>query len=149
MYEASVHDFNGGGCQTAVRGLVDEGVKAGAKAGVGRCGGLEYVVGTGEREPTHVGKLVCFLLKPVDTRIFAEMLCPVRCFSCGRVLADKYLYFDRKRNEKLAALKVNSASDKPFDARSVAVGDVLDKLGLTLYCCRSTLMTAVDLMDVI
>ena len=75
------------------------------------------------------------------------MLCPVRCFTCGRVLADKYLYFDRKRAERLVALKITTP--ELYDARSVAMGEVLDQLGLTLLCCRSTLLTTVDLTDVI
>lgn len=77
-----------------------------------------------------------------------KMLCPVRCFSCGRVLADKYLFFDRERTKKLAAIKAGTP-DQYHDARSVAMGDVLDALGLPLYCCRSALMTSVDLTDVI
>ncbi|MCS7131827.1 MAG: DNA-directed RNA polymerase subunit N [Hadesarchaea archaeon] len=54
---------------------------------------------------------------------------PIRCFTCGKLLGDKFGEFER-RVEK---------GEKP--AR------VLDDLGLMRYCCRSTMLTSVDLMD--
>ena len=78
------------------------------------------------------------------------MLIPVRCYSCGRVLADKWTYFEKKRAEKLAKAKAESVvHGTDAEVRDVAMGDVLDKLGLTLYCCRAAMMTNVSLMDVI
>jgi len=57
------------------------------------------------------------------------MIIPVRCFSCGKVVGDKW---------------------EPF-ARRVAGGeqakDVLDDLGLTRYCCRRMLLSHVELID--
>ena len=57
------------------------------------------------------------------------MIVPVRCFTCGRVLADKYYEF-RKRVE---------AGEDP--------GKVLDDLGVERYCCRRTLLSHVELID--
>jgi len=75
------------------------------------------------------------------------MLCPVRCFTCGRVLSDKCKYFDAKRAERLAKLK----ADRPgfHEDRDVAMGDVLDELGVDLPCCRVVLLTTVNLMSII
>lgn len=57
------------------------------------------------------------------------MIIPIRCFSCGKVIADKW---------------------EPF-ARRVSQGehpkDVLDDLGLTRYCCRRMLLSHVELID--
>ncbi|WP_297500424.1 DNA-directed RNA polymerase subunit N [Thermococcus sp.] len=57
------------------------------------------------------------------------MIVPVRCFTCGRVLADKYYEF-KKRVE---------AGEDP--------GKVLDDLGVERYCCRRTLLSHVELID--
>ncbi|MDI3474932.1 MAG: DNA-directed polymerase subunit [Thermococcaceae archaeon] len=57
------------------------------------------------------------------------MIVPVRCFTCGKVLADKYYEF-KKRVE---------AGEDP--------GKVLDDLGVERYCCRRTLLSHVELLD--
>ncbi len=54
------------------------------------------------------------------------MLIPVRCFTCGKLLADKYDDFQNR-------IKVG---EKP--------GKVLDSLGLERYCCRRMLLTTVE-----
>jgi DNA-directed RNA polymerase subunit N len=57
------------------------------------------------------------------------MIIPVRCFSCGKVVGDKW---------------------EPF-SRRVAAGEspqkVLDDLGLERYCCSRMLLSHVDLVD--
>jgi DNA-directed RNA polymerase subunit N len=57
------------------------------------------------------------------------MIVPIRCFSCGKVIGDKW---------------------EPF-ARRVADGehpkDVLDDLGVERYCCRRMLLSHVELID--
>lgn len=54
------------------------------------------------------------------------MLIPVRCFTCGNLIADK---FDDYQN------KVKSGEDP---------GKILDSLGITRYCCRRMLLTSVE-----
>ena len=54
------------------------------------------------------------------------MLVPVRCFSCGKMIADK---FDTFRND----VKAGKNPQK-----------VLDELGLERYCCRRMLLTTVE-----
>ena len=63
------------------------------------------------------------------------MMIPVRCFSCGKVVADKYYEF-KEEAEKIKHTK------KEGD-----IGKILDKLGLDRYCCRRTIFSHVDLMD--
>jgi DNA-directed RNA polymerase subunit N len=57
------------------------------------------------------------------------MIVPIRCFSCGKVIGDKW---------------------EPF-AKRVADGehpkDVLDDLGVERYCCRRMLLSHVELID--
>ena len=54
------------------------------------------------------------------------MLVPVRCFSCGKLIADK---FDTFQNDI-------KAGNEPQT--------VLDDLGLERYCCRRMLLTTVE-----
>jgi len=55
------------------------------------------------------------------------MIIPIRCFTCGKVIADKWEQF-------LEASRDRSESD------------ALDELGLTRYCCRRMILTHVDLI---
>jgi DNA-directed RNA polymerase subunit N (RpoN/RPB10) len=80
------------------------------------------------------------------------MLIPVRCFTCGKVLADKYDWYIRQ----VEALKSKPEPEKEkgkekeapyFDA--VMSGGILDKMGLSRYCCRRHMLATVDMMDTI
>jgi len=57
------------------------------------------------------------------------MMIPVRCFSCGQVIADKWEEFDKR---------VKNGED---------AGKVLDDLGIKRYCCRRMIISHVDLID--
>ena len=76
------------------------------------------------------------------------MLIPVKCFTCGKVLADKYRYYIREvEKEKLDKdLKVNKVIylDKT-NLDKTPEGNILDKLVLTKYCCRRHMLTHVDI----
>ncbi len=65
-----------------------------------------------------------------DKRVTGEeMLIPVRCFSCGKPIG--HLWEEYKE-------RVDKGEDKK---------KVIDQLGLHRYCCRSMLMSHVDLSD--
>lgn len=57
------------------------------------------------------------------------MIIPVRCFSCGKVIGDKW---------------------EPF-AKRIEAGersqDVLDDLGIERYCCRRMMLSHAELVD--
>ncbi len=55
---------------------------------------------------------------------------PVRCFSCGQVVGDKWEEF----NERVNVKKENP--DK-----------VLEDMGVKRYCCRRMLISHVELID--
>ncbi len=57
------------------------------------------------------------------------MIIPVRCFTCGKVVASAYETFVVRTR----------GGDPP--AR------VLDELGLTRYCCRGVILSNADLID--
>ena len=57
---------------------------------------------------------------------FGNVLVPVRCFTCGRLIADKYEDYQNKIK----------AGEEPVK--------VLDELGMDRYCCRRMLLTSVE-----
>jgi len=81
------------------------------------------------------------------------MLIPIRCFTCGAVLADKYDYYIEevhKLKEKKQAKPKTGAEEhdyRHFDP--VLTGPILDKLGLSRICCRRMMLGTEDMMDTI
>jgi len=76
------------------------------------------------------------------------MIIPVKCFSCGNVLANKYRWFlEQVRAKRLAK------GDNPEkviyltkdQVEKTIEGDVLDELRLTNICCRRHMLTHVDI----
>jgi DNA-directed RNA polymerase subunit N (RpoN/RPB10) len=75
------------------------------------------------------------------------MIIPVKCFTCGNVLADKYRFYLKevrklKVNEPIET--VNYLTETNLD-KSVE-GQVLDKMNLTKMCCRRHMLTHVDII---
>jgi DNA-directed RNA polymerase I, II, and III subunit RPABC5 len=67
--------------------------------------------------------------------------------NCGNVLADKWLYYQRKVKELRGTKK---AEPVYMDGKSVPDTPeirVLEELGLKRYCCRKHMLTHVDLID--
>ena len=76
------------------------------------------------------------------------MLIPVKCFTCGMVLADKYRYYQEEvRKIKLShSLNVEKVIYLTKDFKNkTPEGEVLDKLGLNKSCCRRHMLTHVDI----
>ena len=57
------------------------------------------------------------------------IIIPVRCFTCGKLIGDKWEEF---------AQRVKEGAD---------AGKVLDSLGVRRYCCRRMLLSHVDIID--
>ena len=75
------------------------------------------------------------------------MIIPVKCFTCGHVLADKYRYFqDEVRRIKIQqgqnTQNVVYLTKETID--KTPEGTVLDNLRLTNVCCRRHMLTHVD-----
>ena len=76
------------------------------------------------------------------------MIIPIKCFTCGMVLADKYrVYLDKVRQRKIAnGLKVDKVVYLTKEnVEKTAEGIVLDELGLNNPCCRRHMLTHVDI----
>ncbi|MCD6242899.1 DNA-directed RNA polymerase subunit N [Candidatus Bathyarchaeota archaeon] len=57
------------------------------------------------------------------------MIIPIRCFTCGKLIADKWEEF---------AERVKAGEDP---------GKVLDSMGIKRYCCRRMLLSHIDILD--
>ena len=57
------------------------------------------------------------------------MIIQVRCFTCGKVVSDKWEEFN---------YRVNSGEDSK---------KVLDSLGVTRYCCRRMILSHIEITD--
>ena len=77
------------------------------------------------------------------------MIIPIRCFTCSKIIADKYDYYHQEKN-KLEKNTIDSMDSKDLKFfNDIHTKEILDNLGLIRYCCRRSLMSAVDMMDVI
>ena len=74
------------------------------------------------------------------------MIIPIRCMTCGKVLADKWNYYveHTKKEEDNNIIEVNSKNVK-----KTKKGEVMDELGLKRYCCRRHILTHCDLVEII
>ena len=76
------------------------------------------------------------------------MIIPVKCFTCGNVLANKYrTYLEEVRKKKLAnGLNVDKVVYLSIEKKDkTPEGEVLDELGLHNVCCRRHMLTHVDI----
>ena len=76
------------------------------------------------------------------------MIIPVKCFTCGKVLADKYRYYEQEVR-KMKADKSMQVDDVIYLTKSnrdkTPEGEVLDKLQLNKMCCRRHVLTHVNI----
>lgn len=75
------------------------------------------------------------------------MLIPVRCFTCGTVLGDKYDYYLRE----IGSGKTPGSAPKvqyitPDTREKTIEGKTMDKLNLRKMCCRRHMLTHVNIL---
>ncbi|KAK2985385.1 hypothetical protein RJ640_029342 [Escallonia rubra] len=78
------------------------------------------------------------------------MIIPVRCFTCGKVIGNKWdTYLDLLQSDYTEGTVCFVASYRTRECRLNAdnIRDALDALQLVRYCCRRMLMTHVDLIE--
>ena len=76
------------------------------------------------------------------------MIIPIRCFTCGKVLADKWEYYEKcaKEIEKKNADK----DDQSMFANDKGQYDMLlEELQIKKICCRRHMLGHVDLINTI
>ena len=75
------------------------------------------------------------------------MIIPVKCFTCGKVIGNKYQFYLKE------VRKAKSSSDDfskvtyltQSNMEKTVEGKILDKMGLTKICCRRHMLTHVDI----
>jgi DNA-directed RNA polymerase subunit N (RpoN/RPB10) len=76
------------------------------------------------------------------------MIIPIKCFTCGKVLADKYRYYQGE--VRRLKLQKGTNLDKVVyltknNTEKTVEAEVLDQLGLIDMCCRRHMLTHVDI----
>ena len=78
------------------------------------------------------------------------MIVSVRCFTCGKVICDKWEAYARAERalgtEEGAVRTSTMAKDVPVCSPR---GLILDAIGITRMCCRRHFLSTVDLMDLL
>ncbi len=76
------------------------------------------------------------------------MIIPIKCFTCGKVLADKYRHYltevRRMKIEKGLDLE-NVIYMSKTNTQKTPEGLVMDDLGIKSQCCRRTFLCHVDI----
>jgi DNA-directed RNA polymerase subunit N len=87
------------------------------------------------------------------------MIIPVRCYTCGKLLADKYEYYKKELTRKKLAIKNDKSGNidpnkDPLmidisvdDVKETIAGELMDELGLDRICCRKVILTSIDIID--
>ena len=86
------------------------------------------------------------------------MIIPVRCFTCGNILADKELAYraivekgKREVGDDTKGLSfmynMEAMKGKTIDELKSVEGKALDRLGVVKMCCRRHMLTSVDCLE--
>jgi DNA-directed RNA polymerase subunit N (RpoN/RPB10) len=93
------------------------------------------------------------------------MIIPIRCYTCSKLLADKYEYYESELLRKKLAMKndeddlvdkmsnVNLNKDpliiniNASDIQKTIAGEIMDELGLIRICCRKVMLTSINIID--
>lgn len=76
------------------------------------------------------------------------MIIPIKCFTCGKVIADKYRYYvEEVRKKKLERdMDIHKVVYLTTEFRDkTPEGEVMDDLGLKKMCCRRHILSHVDI----
>ena len=77
------------------------------------------------------------------------MIIPVRCFTCGKVVGDKYLkYCELVQQYKTEQGEEPSDTIITVDSKNIektAEGKAMDTLQLKRYCCRRIMLSQIDI----
>jgi DNA-directed RNA polymerase I, II, and III subunit RPABC5 len=72
----------------------------------------------------------------------------VKCFTCGTVIGDTYLYYQKRVFDLKKERKINPEVIQYLDETRIdktVEGEVLDELKLTKLCCRRHMLTHVNI----
>jgi DNA-directed RNA polymerase I, II, and III subunit RPABC5 len=74
------------------------------------------------------------------------MIIPIRCMSCGNVIADKWAWYKREMAKRKGRPEERLTIDGMQIPQSVEL-ELMNRLGFKRPCCRKHFLTHVDLME--
>lgn len=86
------------------------------------------------------------------------MIIPIKCFTCGSLVSDKWSSFISETTERKNMSTENVSNDLDIEYINITddgsikksiEGDVLDELGVHKYCCRRMFLGNVHLISYI
>ena len=84
------------------------------------------------------------------------MIIPVRCFTCGSVLGDKWIPYITTVQEEKNKSNEEVNDDEPTttyidlkNPKKSVEGEVLDEMGIHKYCCRRMMISNVHMISYI
>lgn len=77
------------------------------------------------------------------------MIIPIRCFTCGKVIADKWNYYKKELEKEGVNKEETIINVSASTSKQTKEGKILDKLELKRYCCRRMMLSHVDMIDII
>jgi DNA-directed RNA polymerase subunit N (RpoN/RPB10) len=76
------------------------------------------------------------------------MIIPVRCYTCSKVIGNKFDYYKkrvvelkRKENEPNKPSVINMNVE---EVKKTVEGRILDDMGITRLCCRKIMLSHID-----
>lgn len=80
------------------------------------------------------------------------MITVILCMNCGKLLGDKWRYYQRRVKQLKQAMGMRENLETPYYMDGSKLPDtpeakVLDELGLKRICCRKHFLTQKDLME--
>lgn len=74
------------------------------------------------------------------------MIIPIKCFTCGTVIGDKYAYFIKevKQRKTRDNIKLDDTYLTVNNTTKTHAGHVMDELKLNKMCCRRHMLTHID-----
>lgn len=78
------------------------------------------------------------------------MIIPVKCFTCGTVIGNKYMFYVNEVAKQKMENDIDNKiqyldTETPGKIEKSIEGKVLDKIGITKMCCRRHMLTHVDI----
>jgi len=83
------------------------------------------------------------------------MIIPVRCFTCGSVLGDKWIPYitavqeEKNKSKETLGSEPGSTFINLENPQKSIEGKILDEMNITKYCCRRHMISNVHLISYI
>ena len=72
------------------------------------------------------------------------MIIPIRCFTCGEIIADKWLFYENELKKVTTEETIINVKSKTIKTKTPE-GKILDHLEVDKYCCRRMFLGHVDI----